>query len=88
MASVPTASLVMTEGNLEFAIATSAYFGGSLNLESRPKVGAYRVPGLCLLHSRGVANSEAGELKSGKKSKVLWKMCSAVETSQFLYLHD
>lgn len=88
MASVPTVSLVMTEGNLEFGIATSAYFGGSLKLESRPKVGSYCVPGLCLLHSRGVANSERGELKYGKKSKVLWKMCRAVETSQILYLHD
>lgn len=81
MASVPTASLEMTEGNLEFAIAPSAYFGGSLKLESRSKAGAYRVPGLCLLHSRGVANSEAGGLKYGKKSEDLWKMCRAVETS-------
>lgn len=88
IALVPQISQVMTEENLEFAIATSAYFGGSLKLESRPKAGAYPVPGLCLLHSRGVANSEAGELEYEKKSKVLWKMCRAVETSQFLYLHD
>ena len=70
MASVPTAAPV-AEGNVEFAIATSAYFGGSLNLESRPKVGARHVPGPCLLHSRGVASSGAGELECGKNNKVL-----------------
>lgn len=67
VASVPTAAPVLAKGNL----ATSVYFGGSPNLESRPKVGAFHVPGLCLLHSRGVTSSGAGEFKRRKNSKVL-----------------
>lgn len=71
-AFVPTAAPVLADGNPEFAIATSAYFG-SLNLEFGPRVGAYHqhVPGLCLLHSRGVLSSGEGELKCRKNSKVL-----------------
>lgn len=63
---VPIAPLELAEGNLQLATATSAYFGGSLKLEFRPK----DVPGLCLFHSRGVTSSGA-ELKYRKNSGVL-----------------
>lgn len=73
--SAPWASLMLTE--VEFAIGTATCFGGSLNLESTPKVGAHHVP------SRGVASSGA-EVKCRKNSKVLWKINSFIRISNHL----